>query len=261
MTENPKLTIEIKNTQPVQLSDLTAAFKAYAEEYQRFAQEDGHDISGENVQLYVHELRTGSIIADLVSLADQASIILDHLDVLVGFTSHMNEVALHFLRTKTKAEFTPTKSELKNYLNIFKPIAKDSGSQINNIVQDGGTVIQQFNIGSDEATNILRNVALELAKKPNEEEERFTDEALTVYQARDSKSSDIGNLGHIDRYSDKPLKLRFATEEVRLEIMEREENVFHLVFMVDGKVIMAEGRPAAYLITNVSDTFEKPYQD
>ena len=76
---DPKLTIEIKNTRPVQLSDMTAAFTAYAEEYQRFAQRDGHDVSGENVQLYVHELRTGSIIADLVSLADQASIVLDHL--------------------------------------------------------------------------------------------------------------------------------------------------------------------------------------
>ncbi len=53
------------------------------------------------------------------------------LDVLVGFISHLNEVTQHFLRIKNKAEFTPTKSELKNYLNIFKPVAKDSGSQIN----------------------------------------------------------------------------------------------------------------------------------
>ncbi len=82
-----------------------------------------------------------------------------------------------------------------------------------------------------------------------------------MYQARDAKSSDSGNLGHIDRYSNKPLKLRFANEEVRLDVMEREENVFHLVFMVDGKVIMAEGRPVAYLINHVSDAFEKPYQD
>lgn len=253
-----RLTIEIKNTQPVQLLDLTAAFTAYAEEYQQFARSEGHDVSGENVQLYVHELRTGSIIADLMSLAEQTSIVLDHLEVLAGFATHLNEVVDHYLRAKEKKGFVPTRPQLKNYLNMFKPVAKDNGSQVNTVVQDGGIVIQQFNISSQEAAQVIRGVSQDLARKPQEDERRFTDEALTIYQARDAKNSDTGNLGRIDLFSKKALKLRFSNEEVKQQVMETEENVFHLVFIVDGKVIMAEDKPVAYLISNVIDSFEKP---
>ncbi|GAA0630288.1 MULTISPECIES: hypothetical protein [Thalassospira] len=251
-----RLTVEIKNKRPVQLLELTASFSAYAEEYQRFAQSAGHDTAGENVQLYVQEIRTGSIIADFISLAEQASIILEHREVLAGFASHLSEIAHHYLGNKKIENFSASKPQLKNYLNIFKPIAKDTGSQINNIVQDGGVVIQQFNITSSEAEKLVRAVSYDLVKKPIEDEQRFTDEALTVYQARDN--SDSGNMGRIDRFSRKALKLLFANDEVRNEVMETEENVFHLIFIVDGKVIMSENTPVAYHISNVVDAFVKP---
>ena len=255
-TDAPRLTVEIKNKKPVQLLDLTASFSAYAEEYQRFARKEGHDTAGENVQLYVHEIRTGSIIADFISLAEQTSLVLEHREVLAGFASHLNEVVHHYLGSKKIPDFNASKPQLKNYLNIFKPIAKDTGSQINNIVQDGGVVIQQFNISSAEAERVVRSVSYDLVKKPFEDEKRFTDEAMTVYQARDN--SDTGNLGRIDRFSNKALKLLFANDEVRDAVMETEENVFHLVFIVDGKVIMAEEKPVAYQISNVVDAFLKP---
>ncbi|WP_288348574.1 hypothetical protein [uncultured Thalassospira sp.] len=252
----PRLTVEIKNERPVQLLDLTASFTAYAEEYQRYARQEGYDTAGENVQLYVHEIRTGSIIADFISLAEQTSMILEHRDVLAGFASHLNEITRHYLDIQKIPDFVASKLQLKNYLNIYKPIAKDTGSQINNIVHEGGTVIQQFNITSTEAERVIRGISHDLIKKPFEDEQRFTDEALTVYQARDN--SDKGNLGRIDRFSGKALRLLFANDEVREAIMETEENVFHLIFIVDGKVIMSEETPVAYHITNVVDAFVKP---
>jgi hypothetical protein len=63
-SEAPKLTVEIQNQSPVELVDLTRGLLALADEYKRISAKASPE---DDVKLYVQSMRTGSIIADLIS--------------------------------------------------------------------------------------------------------------------------------------------------------------------------------------------------
>jgi hypothetical protein len=69
------LTYYLKTTQPVGLLDLTASLTAIGEQFRRFMREDGADIAEEDIRLYIKEVREGSVVADLIALAQQLSFV------------------------------------------------------------------------------------------------------------------------------------------------------------------------------------------
>jgi hypothetical protein len=62
------ISIEIKNTQPIELIDLTESFVGFADEYKRSVAISDPAAPPEEVKLYVKQIRTGSIIADLIAI-------------------------------------------------------------------------------------------------------------------------------------------------------------------------------------------------
>jgi hypothetical protein len=92
------LTFEFDNKIPVALDDLTVSLNTLAESYEDYLTASGVAPPAEGVKLYVHELRTGSIIAVLQAIADQGhwlfgehgaiptlQSVFDHADTLAGF--------------------------------------------------------------------------------------------------------------------------------------------------------------------------------
>jgi hypothetical protein len=60
----PMLTVEYHPSRPVELLDLTASLHALGWQYKDFIEESGYDPEGD-VRLYIKELRSSSIIAEL----------------------------------------------------------------------------------------------------------------------------------------------------------------------------------------------------
>lgn len=79
------LRVEIKNSKPVDLIDLTTSLMALAQSFQDYANQKTADPLPDNMRLYVKELRSGSVIAELVSMTDQIQWIAEHIEVLAGF--------------------------------------------------------------------------------------------------------------------------------------------------------------------------------
>jgi hypothetical protein len=96
--DEPSVKFELKNEKPVDLLDLTASLAAFGESYQDFVLDAGFDHEPGNVRFFVKEIRSGSIIADLSSVASQASITLEHLDAAAAFMTHLNHVVQFFFR-------------------------------------------------------------------------------------------------------------------------------------------------------------------
>ena len=65
----PPLTIEINNLQPVELADLTAALTAVNSQYQRYLVQSDEAVTKEQTKLFVHVIKPGNIVAELVSYA------------------------------------------------------------------------------------------------------------------------------------------------------------------------------------------------
>jgi len=66
----PIIIFKLSNSKPVDLLDLTGSLAAFGEAYSDYVVHAGYDIEPGNVRLFIREIRTWSIIADLVSMAD-----------------------------------------------------------------------------------------------------------------------------------------------------------------------------------------------
>lgn len=82
---NVELMVTIKNSKPIELVDLGKSFEALGHLYELFVYEKGYEPTARNAKLYLVNVRRGSIIAELKAFLDQASFVVDHIEVLAGF--------------------------------------------------------------------------------------------------------------------------------------------------------------------------------
>lgn len=259
MAEEATLTIRFENKRPVDLLDLASSLQSFAARYTDFARDQGYDPIEGNVRLFIKELRTGSIIAELSTLAEQASFVLEHKDVLAGFVSHVNELAQFFLRFVPGLKAPVTRKEAEQLSRFVEPVAKDAGSQLFLTVGPQSQVtINQFHINSEQANAIQNGIRRFAGRASLPDNGFFRNELLYIHQARDALHSRTGDLGVIERFSDRPVKLRFLSEDAKRRIIDHPENPFKFAFLVDGRVSTVEGKPALYEIFAVHDVIERP---
>ena len=263
------LTFKFDNKAPVALDDLTASLNALAESYKDYLAALGKAPPEEGVKLYVHDLRTGSIIAVLQAIADQGHLLFgehgvvptlqsafDHADTLAGFLGSINDVIQFFLGNP-EAKKEPTRKEADQIVKFFEPMAKDIGSQLH--VQFNGTAhINEihFHYNSQQANAVQNSARRYLGPMPPTNQIR-RDELLTLHQVRGDAKSRSGDRGIIESVSESPVKLWFTSEEIKKGILESPDNPFQRVFVVDVEVKTADGKPALYKVLALKDSFDK----
>lgn len=264
------LTFKFDNKAPVALDDLAVSLNSLAQFYEDYLAVSGKAPTEEGVRLYVHDLRTGSIIAVLQAIADQAHLLFgehgvvptlksafDQADTLAGFLGSLNDVVQFFLG-KPNGTKQPTKKEAEEIIKIFEPVARDSGSQLN--VQFNGTVNIEaihYHYNSQEA-NAVQNSARRYLGPTLPTNQILHDETLVLHQVRGDSKSKSGDKGIIDSISQRPVKLLFTSEKIKNDILESPDNPFQQVFVVDVEVKTADGKPALYKVLALKDSFEKP---
>lgn len=254
----PSLTISFKNQRPVELLDLTASLQALGQEYVEFVNAGGFDPQAGNVRLYVSELRTSSIIAELKALVDQASFVLEHIDVFAAFVANLNDVIGFFLdRSSPEAKPEITKAAATRIFQIVEPVAKDGGSQlILSVTGDVTAPINVVTVNSADA-NVIQNRIRRFLGPPLPSQGVFEREVLYLQQVRGDAKSHAGDRGVIETFSRKPVKLEFTNETAKNAVLE-QPFPFKMAYLVDGRASTVEGQPALYKIYAVHEAFERP---
>jgi len=253
MPRKKELTLRLKleNSKPIELVDIAQSFRALGEQYESYV--SSKVAGGGKAKLYLVKLRGGSVIADLKGYLDQASFVIEHLDVTAGFVANLNELIEYFRIQRTIARDdpkTPTRSEAERVAKIVEPVAKDGGSQLNIAIQ--GDAHFHLHIDSERA-NALQNNVRRFLGPVVPEVGSFEREVLYLEQMRGNRASSVGDRGIIEKYSSRPVKLHFMSEEVKAAILEKPQNPFLMAYVVDGVVSTAHGEPALYKITNVHE--------
>src|SRR6266446_3921643 len=124
------LSIEIKNTQPIELVDLTESLIGFADEYKRHIAISDPSALPEEIKLYVKEMRTGSIIADLIAIAPLMLPFVADANHVIEFCEYLSR-AYKYLTGRSREKPEMEKADLLNLMRIVEPIAKDVGAQIN----------------------------------------------------------------------------------------------------------------------------------
>jgi hypothetical protein len=259
-TERAELTVTLKNTRPVEVSDLGRSFQAFGKQYEEFVVAHGFDPTPANAQLFVTHLETGSIIVTLQTLLDQTSFVLEHLDVLAGFVTNLDEIIKFFLQQdKATKPTTITPADAQRISSILEPVAKDSGAQLS-IAITGNTAPVTVNalIINSEKANAVQNGVRRFLGPSIPTHGEFEREVLYLQQMRGDPNSKVGDRGVIEKFSSKPVKLHFMTPSVKASILEKPENPFKMAYIVDGQVSTVKGEPALYKVAAVHDAIDRP---
>jgi hypothetical protein len=248
------ITFKLENSRPVDLLDLTRSLAAFGEGYLDFVGRAGYDVEPGNVRLFVREIRTGSIIADLASMADQASLILSHLDAAAGFISHFDKILHHFLLLPLARPDAPTKREASQAIAVMEPVAKDGGANL--FLNVSGDVHIHNHYNSQQA-NAIQNSARRFLGESIPTNEVHQDQLLSLFQVRGDASAKVGDRGIIESISPLPVKLLFSSEEVKRQIVEHPDNPFQKLFLVDVEAKAAEGKVRLYRVFAVKDVLDR----
>jgi hypothetical protein len=133
----------------------------------------------------------------------------------------------------------------------MEPVAKDGGANL--FLNVSGDVHIHNNYNSQQA-NAVQNSARRFLGPTSEVHH---DQLLSLYQVRGDVSAKVGDRGIIEAISPHPVKLIFASEEVKRKIVETHDNPFQKIFLVDVEAKATEGKVRLYRILTVKDVLDR----
>jgi hypothetical protein len=244
-----RLEVVIKNTQPIVLTDLTLALLAVGQQYETFVENELPDNVRVSSTLLVRQVRTGSIIFDLIAkgFLPTVPLLWPQNSSLVAWC-HVAEHLTHYLTGKVAhPPKTITKNDLRQWNDIVEPVAKDNGSQMNFNVTDGGVVVQQFFVNSTEANVMQNRIRKEIGEIERPTDTLHRKQVMTWFQARFDPGSQIGNKVVIENISERPLRVIFDDDTIRDAMFAQgvKYNMpwHELAYLVDVQIQTIEGKP------------------
>jgi hypothetical protein len=265
----PHIVLTLDTKEPIELGAFVGVFTSLGNEYDRFIKQAEPDLAGE-ADLFVHKVRSGSIIVDLIPWLSMVAPFIDDAEkalIIEKFVRVWKERFESLLSGKGKAP--ETRSELRDWADAVKDIATDtngSGKIEAVAFKDGKKKISaSFKFKSPEARQVLKTVE---RQQQVLEKKQHADHKRVLMRFTRSDISDVtvgkpsGEKVKIEEVTDRALPLVYgselAEERIKHEIREADENVFKKGFVVDVNVKSTGGRPIAYAITNVHQVIEIP---
>jgi hypothetical protein len=259
---NNKLEIQINNINAVVLTDLTMALLGVGQQYERFIETETNEQHKADSQLYIKEVRSGSIIVELVAQTLPVIPLLWQGGSLTEWANYAKNL-ISWLTGKLKdPPKDVTKQDLKQWHNILEPVAKDQGSQMNFSVSDGGQVINQFFISSEQANAAQNGIRRQIEEmdEPNDHVQRKR--VMVWYQTKFDDTTPTGNRAVIESITKTPIKVIFENNAVKKAMLggdsRFQKSWQELAYIVDVSVQTVQGIPKVYTIIDYhdEDTFD-----
>lgn len=176
-----KLEITIKNNEPVNLTDLTVSLLDLSAQFQKFVERESTEEYGLSSELLIKEVRSGSIIIELITKAAPLVPLLWEGGSLYQWVNTSSSIVDWFLgKTKTPPQDL-SKKDLQQWKNIVEPVAKDSGSQLIISASDNATVINQLVISSEQANAARNFIHRKLASMDEPSDHIYSKKVLVWY--------------------------------------------------------------------------------
>lgn len=268
MGEHPAhIVFTLDTKEPIELGDFVKAFTSLAAEYDRHVKEIAPD-AAETSKIYVEQVRSGSIIAELIPIIQPFIADMDKALIVEEFIRKYGSRFRAFL-TGNKAAQPNTKSELQTFSDAVQAIANDPNGSATieaAVFKDGKKdITAAFKFASQEARTVrtaIEERRRELDRKETADHERV----LMIFTRSDVNNAEIGKRSgervKIEELFEKSLALMYgsslAEERIKHEIREADDNVYKKGFVVDVNVRLRDGNPVAYSVTNLHEVLDLP---
>lgn len=259
--DEPRLQLHLEPSEPIEVSELTAALGSFARRYQAFAIENEIAKKPSDARLLVSSVSPGSIdisllpdLAPYLATAGLLGPLIDKTEVILKFGKSLKALFEHFKKKKEdRAADQISVKDCDDAINILKPIANHGGSQTFNTIH-GSVTVNILTMQASEAAKIIESAVQEraLLQNPNAE----TRQRVPMIWKRldrdetkaDAKTSpDRGLIEEIDVKS----HAVFFTDEMaslKTQMIDDEENPYQSVYFVDVEVSRVSGKVVSYRI-------------
>jgi hypothetical protein len=250
-----KLTIEIKNSRPIEVSSIIDMFNGLNSEYNKFVSENENFKLKKETKLYLNDVRTGSQIYDFVDLIPLALPFVENTNSVFEFAKHLKNI-FDFYVGKSEDQPQLDSNDLKNISKIIEPVAKDNSSQVL-FTATYQTNHVHYYYNSLETNAIQNRISNELIALKEPDHSIHHKVLFYWWIAKGDVKSQSGDKGVIESLSNKALRVIYENDSLKEKMINVEDNPFHLAYIIDVKVETIEGKPAAYKIIDVHESFPK----
>jgi hypothetical protein len=257
-----KLQITINNKKPVILTDLTMALLGVGQQFERFIENETNEQHAASSELFIQDVRSGSIIVELIAQVIPVIPLLWQGGSLLEWVDHAKSVIEWLNGKAANPPKDLTKQDLKQWANILEPVAKDHGSQMNFTVSNGGQVVNQIFISSEQANAAQNTIKREIGKLEEPDDHIQRKRVMVWYQTKFDTDSPTGDKAVIESISKSPIKVIFENNAVKRAMLggdQRFQKQWHeLAYIVDVKVQTVQDVPKVYTVINYfdEDTFD-----
>ncbi|MFC4172656.1 hypothetical protein ACFOYU_11385 [Microvirga sp. GCM10011540] len=256
------LTLDLK--EPVEIEEFAKVFAGLSGMFDDFLKAEHPEMRG-TANLYVREVRRGSIIADLVPTIPDMVGYMDNVLVVLGFGALFSKRVRGFVTGQWMDK--ATKSQLDHVTNAITAVATDptGSAKLETIVlrEDGEKRELIASFTSQEARSAVQTI--EDQRRSLDTKEGVDEPRVLLLFERPAKSVSgtgkrTGEAAVIEKISTKPLPVIYASDMAQRSIKQafQDENVFKLGFVVDVNVERRNGRPVAYRVINLHQVIELP---
>lgn len=253
-------TVEIENSKPIELIDLTESFLSLGDEYNRFVSTHPEFSDSAGVKLYIKKITSSSVKADIIAMGITGSQmimpIISDTNSLIAFAKFLKSTYDYFLGKEKEQPAVLQKADYANFLGFVQPVSKDHASQVNVSVTYNGAVQQAFYINSSQANAAQNTIKRTLEKL--REPDRGTKRQVVLYWEKGAPHTKAGNRGIIESIWPTDVKVVFEDDRVKQEMLLSAENPFRFGYLVDVSVETIDGKPVLYKVTRYYELVDKP---
>lgn len=258
MEDKMKLSMEIKNKQPLGLIDLAQGMLSVGAEYQVYIGKHAVHLQADKACLYVKEVRSGSVITELVALAPYALPLVEHSDSILEYGKYLIAAITWYMGRGEKPSEEYSRKTLENLSTILEPVAKDRGSQF---ILSGNTfngeVNFTFNMNSTEA-NAAQNAIRKELDATKESVTGIHYQVLMYWaQARNQPGGKSGDRARIESVHKGDVKVLFANDGLKMKMLFEPEHPFEKAFIVDVAVETVNDKPMLYRVLDLHETIDR----
>lgn len=256
-----RIQLKLDVNEPIELVDLTLSFQALAFEYRKhlvdFARSRGARPGDEDVRLYITNIESGCIFAELGSataILGQLFSVMDYTNIFIEFTKNIGRAIQHFQFLDQQKSIDPdkvgySKTQCARIADLLDVVSKNKdGALALNVIEYEDSMHDQrvhlrISFSSEEAYSARRG-ALKAQKALEATGEADHKQVIMYFwQTNVDDPKEAGRTGDkaiIKAISDKPLRVYFVSkvdrEKIKYLLAESKINPFKASFIVDANV-------------------------
>lgn len=249
--EEAKLQIHIEYSKKIELGNYIDSLNSINNEYTQYIHETPNHLDPEEIKLLVNEIRTGSIITELITFSPTLLPFIENTNTILDFTKHIANV-INLLKSKNNiiqnTEQLPSTNTLTNIQGLVSPILNDPKGKITlEGCNFGDNCNVSIFIDSNEARKIHAK-AQEIKNFKPTPDSNIKEQVLLFFTQTNGSTKNINSdKGVIESISKGSVKVRFASNELKRSML-LEQHPYKVAYIVDVEIETVDNKPRLYKV-------------